>query len=409
MQPIRIAITVALVWTLACPVLASEWQTLKDGNHRIEPSMTSDKEAAKETSVALPEDHYDPGQGTIEGAFGVIFGEPVEKAYITQPLGWKTPANLPQGLTYKGLLQPLTIEQIQIDPPVQPALLTKQKTRYQAFLDFKSRPISISTDAFTDAEGVIEIISRKYGAPDEVDGRRSTYIRGDHRLHIYSKHKSSAQLVYVDVAHYENYLKERNRSLKRKFRSGELDYLSPAELEIVELASRLEAFREGPGHAFGLTFGSRVGFKAVPDEFIPFDAPKPLNFSRRGNYQIMVSPDLMPIAVRYELKGKASDLSRTKDKLELAMELAFAGFLKQTPRHTVLSFKQHAYSLLIRDGKFNFTVHDRAENTARNNRVKQARIAAAEAKKELERLAELERQRQAIAARQKQIAEEKAF
>jgi hypothetical protein len=91
------------------------------------------------------------------------------------------------------------------------------------------------------------------------------------------------------------------------------------------------------------------------------------------------------------------------------MELAFAGFLKQTPRHTVLSFKQHAYSLLIRDGKFNFTVHDRVENTARNNRVKQARIAAAEAKKELERLAELERQRQAIAARQKQIAEEKAF
>ena len=123
----------------------------------------------------------------------------------------------------------------------------------------------------------------------------------------------------------------------------------------------------------------------------------------------MVSPDLMPIAVRYELPGSGQNLTSVKDKLELAMELAFAGFLKQTKNHSVVSFKQHAYSLLIRNGKFNFTVHDRSENKARTERVKAAKLAAAEAKKEQERLAELERQRQEIAARQKQIEEEKAF
>ena len=280
---------------------------------------------------------------------------------------------------------------------------------YQVLVDFDGLPMSICTDAFSNAGPILAIITRKYGEPDEVDGKRSTYIRGEHRLHIYSKHESSAQLVYEDVKTFRDYLAERNLSLKRKFRNRELDRLAPNEQEIVDLAGQLATFRQGEGEAFGLLFGRRVGFRAEPDEFVPFDAPALLEPFKSGEYKIMVSPDLMPIAVRYQLTAELSKLSATKDKLELAMELAFAGFLKQTPRHTVLSFNQHAYSLLIRNGQFNFTVHDRAENSARNDRVKQAKIAAAEAKKEQERLAELERQRQEIAARQKQIAEEKAF
>jgi hypothetical protein len=123
----------------------------------------------------------------------------------------------------------------------------------------------------------------------------------------------------------------------------------------------------------------------------------------------MVSPDLMPIALRYELSGNEAQLTKTKQELELAMELAFAGFLKQTPTHTVLTFKQQAYSLLIRNGKFQFTVHDRQENADRNKRHKLEQIAEAEAEKERQRLAELQRQREIIAARLKQIEEEKAF
>lgn len=405
-----VMVPVIAVWLLAADALAaSEWQTLKDGSHRIEADRQEAPKEEKITEIALPEGHYDPGQGTIEGAFGIMFGAPIDSIHVTNSLGWNSPAALPNDLEYTGLLKPLTIQQVLVQPPIEPSLLADQKTTYKAFVDFEGRPLSIRTSAFSEAEAIIEIISRKYGAPDEVDGKRSTYIRGDHKLHIYSKHASSAQLVYEDLAAFKNYLAERNLSLKRKYRNRQQDRLSPREQEIIDLALKLEQFRQGPGEAFGLTFGSRVGFKAIPDEFVPFDAPKPLSALRHGNYQIMVSPDLMPIAVRYELMGKPETLNYTKEKVELAMELAFAGFLKQTPNHTVLSFKQHAYSLLIRNGSFKFTVHDRKENTARNNRVKEAKVAAAEAKKEQQRLAELERQRQEIARRQKQIAEEKAF
>ena len=95
------------------------------------------------------------------------------------------------------------------------------------------------------------------------------------------------------------------------------------KLGLVELAKQLETFRQGEGQAFGMTFGRRVGFRAEPDEFVSFTAPEPMGF-KTGDYKIMVSPDLMPIAVRYELLGKPEKLSQTKDKLELAMELAFA-------------------------------------------------------------------------------------
>jgi len=180
-----------------------------------------------------------------------------------------------------------------------------------------------------------------------------------------------------------------------------------------------------------LPFGKRIGFRATPEEFVAFDDAIPLTGFNSGKYRIMVSPDLMPIALRYEFSGDDAKLEEIKQELEFAMELAFAGFIKQTPKHTVLTFKHQAYSLLIRNGKFQFTVHDREENAALNKRNKLARIAAAEAEKariiaaeeaekariiaaaeaekERKRLEELERQRAAIAARQKQIEEEKAF
>ncbi len=398
-----------LVLALPQSLLAAEWQTLKEGSHRLEDEKTSKEQAPKPTTVPIPEDHYEPGQGTIDGAFGLLFGNVLEASHIVKSLGWQTPERLPTDLKYRGLVQPLTVEKLQLRPPLIPAPLAAQNVSFWAFVDFEQHPIAIGTSAFADAEEIIEIIKRKYGEPDEVEEGRSTYVRGQYRLHIYSKHQTSASLVYEDVESYRLYLAERNRSLKRKFRNREFSRLSPTEEIVVDIAKELETFRQGTGKAFGLEFGKRVGFKAAPDEFVDFPAPEPLGTLGGGDYKVMVSPDLMPIAIRYEKKGDEDDLGMTKQLVELAMELAFAGFLKQSPNHTVVSFNEHAYSLLIRNGQFNFTIHDRDENTARNDRVKQAKVAAAEARKEQERLAELERQRQAIAARQKQIDEEKAF
>mgnify|MGYP003672687899 FL=1 len=402
-----LAISLGCGWSL--PVYSAEWQELKDGKTRIiEPEIETD--LAPDTQIPLPVGHYNPGEGQIDSAFGFAFGEPIAPSAIQQELGWHELDALPGRLKYKGLVQPLTIREVKLNPPVQPPQLARQGVTYQARLDFDNVPLIIETSAFDDADSVIEVIKRKYGEPDEIDGDHLVYRREQRSLHIFQKGKSnSAFLRYEDDDVATAYITERNRSLKRKFREMQSDRLSPAEETVVSLARQLIIFRQDSGYAFGLPFGRRVSFRAEPDEFVPFSAPQPLPEFSKGEYKIMVSPDLMPIAVRYELAGTDQELDEIKQELELAMELAFAGFLKQTPTHTVLSFNQHAYSLLIRNGKFQFTVHDRQENNARNDRVKLAKQDAAAAKKELERLAELERQRQAIAARQKQIAEERAF
>ncbi|MGK0462236.1 MAG: hypothetical protein ACJA0W_003099 [Candidatus Azotimanducaceae bacterium] len=386
---------------------STEWQELQEGETRIAAPETENV-VIKAVEVPLPEGHYEPGQGTIDSAFGFVFGEPISDEKIDRDLGWQAPAELPLKLKYVGIVKPFTMHRVKLLPPAQPPQLKRQSVSYRAFLNFDQQPLVIETSSFDQASEVIEVIQRKYGTPDKVDGQHLTYHRGDRQLHVFQK-GNSAFLRYEDLALYTAYMSERNRSLKRKFREDRLEHLSPEEKRVVTLGQQLEAFRLDNGTAFGLPFGKRVSFRAVPDEFVTFDAPKPLEKFVLGQYKIMVSPDLLPIAVRYELTGEAAVLVHTKEQIELAMELAFAGFQKQTPHHSVVSFNHHAYSILIRSGKFQFTIHDRQQNRAKNDRDKQRKIDAHEADEERERIAELERQRQAIAARLRQIEEEKAF
>lgn len=386
---------------------ASEWQELEHGNTRIIKEETEPAPPAE--NVPLPKGHYAPGEGIIDSAFGIAFNLPIPESQIDQNLGWHKPPRLPAKPKYSGLVKPLTIQSLALRPPVQPSVLLQQQTRYTAWVDFEQRPIAIETSTFQNAKAVIEIIVRKYGEPDEKDDEHLIYRREQRTLQIFLQPKNHAFLRYEDQDTLNAYMYERNLSLKRKFTEGRTEHLSPIEKEIFALARQLETFRRDYGAAFGLPFGKRIGFRAAPDEFVPFNAPKPLAVFDYGEYQIMVSPDLMPIAVRFEVSGDEALLAKTKQELEFALELAFAGFLKQTPNHTVLSFKQQAYSLLIRQGKFQFTVHDRQENSDRNEREKMARIAVVESEKERQRLAELKRQQEAIAARLKQIEEEKAF
>lgn len=407
LRPLLIVLTVLGLSLCYGPVSASEWQELEQGHKRI--STEEEKPTDPETSIVLPDGHYAPGEGTIESAFGVDFGVPIPANQIARALGWLAPPRLPEKPKYAGLILPMTVEAMALAPPLQPSQLVQQKTRYTVWVDFDRHPIAVETSTFGNAASIIEIIARKYGDPDEAEGDHLIYRRGTQALHIYQQPNNQAFLRYEDLETFEAYMYERNLSLKRKFREDRTDRLSPIEKEIVDLARQLETFRRDHGAAFGLPFGKRVGFRAAPDEFVAFDAPKPLSNFDYGRYRVMVSPDLMPIAVRWEVEGDEALLSRTKQVLEFAMELAFAGFLKQTPKHTVLTFKQQAYSLLIRQGKFQFTVHDRQENADRNAREKLARLAAANAVEERQRLAELKRQQEAIAARQKQIEEEKAF
>ena len=402
--------TLVLCLVLALlPLIArsAEWQELKHGDTRIssdEPEVELEKD-----QLELPEGHYAPGEGTIDSAFGIILGTPIPSAHVAREGGWREPPRMPDKPSFMGLVKPLTVQSLILSPPETAPALERQGVTYTAWVDFEQRPIAIETSPFTGATEILEVIQRKYGEPEEVESSHLVYRRDQQSLHIYKLGKDKAFLRYQDLSILVPYMEKRNLSLKRKFRNDDPSDLSPKELEIFTLAKQLETFRRDHGEAFGLPFGKRVGFRATPDEFVPFESAVPLSAFNEGDYRIMVSPDLMPIALRYELSGSEAKLASTKQELELAMELAFAGFLKQTPHHTVLSFKQQAYSLLIRNGKFQFTVHDREENADRNEREKLARRQAAEAEKERQRLAELERQREIIAARQKQIEEEKAF
>ena len=398
-----------IVLALSLPLSAqnAEWQELREGKTRIAAPKAQAAEI-KEVEVALPDGHYELGLGAIDSAFGFVFGEPISEQQIDRDLGWKQPQDLPKNLSYLGIVKPFTVQRVILNPPLQPPQLKRQGVSYRAFVNFDQQPMVIETSSFDDAQDVLEVIQRKYGLPDEVDGQHSVYRRGDRQLHVFQK-GNSAFLRYEDLALYKAYMKERNRSLNRKFREDRIKRLSPEEKRVVTLADQLRAFRLDQGTAFGLAFGKRVSFRAEPDEFVLFDAPKPLEKFVVGQYKIMVSPDLMPIAVRYELTGEDALLAHTKDQIELAMELAFSGFQKQTLRHTVVSFNHHAYSLIVRGGKLQFTIHDRQQNRARVDREKQIKGDALEAKRERERIAELERQRQLIAARLKQIAEEQAF
>ena len=84
---------------------AAEWQTLKDGSHRIDAPESDEPEPEKITELPLPEGHYEPGQGTIDGAFGILFGQPIENTWTQKSLGWTTPPSLPEGLEYRGIVK----------------------------------------------------------------------------------------------------------------------------------------------------------------------------------------------------------------------------------------------------------------------------------------------------------------
>lgn len=384
-----------------------EWQELKESDHRIKPQSPKDQNTDIQT--ALPEGHYEVGQGQIDGAFGLVFGEPIKGIHIAQDLGWRKPKYLPAEPSYEGKLKPFTVQTLKLSPPLQPGVLEQQQTQYMAVVDFNNHPITIETSVFNKAGDVINVIQRKYGEPDTQSTQQMSYQRGDLSLHIDLLDQDRARLRYQSLNTYQAYMKERNRALRTKFHRKTDAGLSPDELSIIHLARQIETYREDRGMAFGLPFGKRIGFRAKPDQYVPFEAPQPLSTFTDGNYHIMVSPDLIPIALRYELTGTDAELAKRKGDIEAALELAFAGFIKQTPNHSVLSFGPNAYSLIVRNGSFKFTIHDRAENKKRNSREKLAQVAKAEAERERLRQLEIARQKQAIAERQKQIKEEVAF
>ena len=385
------------------PGYGSEWQTLREGTHRITAPESSEPEPEKMTEVPLPEGHYDPGQGDIDGAFGVSFGAPIDKSWVSKRQGWTTPPSLPADLAYRGLVQPL-IENVLIAPPVEPPQLAAEEVHYSVYLDFDGLPMSISTSAFKDAEPIIEIIARKYGEPDElmasdppISGEITGYTSIQNTSLALSWSTRMSRLtgaILRNATEPETEIQEsRTRSSRAKRKRGcRLQPNSPRSVR--------------RGRRFGLEFGRRVGFRAEPDEFVPFDAPTPLTSFDSGQYKIMVIRILcrLPCAIT---TGQSKKLAATK-RLSWQWIWPLPAFSNRR-----LAIRCHSLTntptLCIRNGQFNFTVHDRAENSAHNDRVKEAKIAAAEAKKERKRLAELERQRQEIAARQKQIAEEKAF
>jgi hypothetical protein len=134
---------------------------------------------------------------------------------------------MPERPVFNGLVKPITVQSLLLDPPEKAAALERQGVTYTAWVDFEQRPIAIETSSFGGAADIIEVIARKYGEPDEIDARQLIYRREQQVLHIYQHGKDQAFLRYEDISVLESYMEKRNLSLKRKFRNNDTDFLVP--------------------------------------------------------------------------------------------------------------------------------------------------------------------------------------
>ncbi|MBV1877369.1 MAG: hypothetical protein KUG79_06980 [Pseudomonadales bacterium] len=382
---LKLAIFISLVNSLWLnTAFAQEWQQIPSQQGRLKPQP--DKDQSAQQANKSPPTIYKSGEGALTGAFGIDFDLPLKAQYIKKHLGWVKVKKLPSKLVYFGTVKPFDLKSYLISPPIIPPLLREQNVEYQVYVDFAEKPLWIIARYIPNMDKVIDILTRKYGALGDLTSRKILFALGNRQIHI-DRGGSRGTLTYLDMANFKQYLTIRNLKIRRKYNELERKYLNPRERLIMDLADQMVALRQDMKHAMGITFGQRVGFRASPDQYSLYNPAKPFTGMGKGTYRIMVNPKLIPISVHFELTGNEADLLNSKQLLDHALEIAFGGFLKRTPKHSVLSLQGNSIAVLIRKGRMRLTVVDSAENKAYSERLRDIELAA--------QLAETIRQRKA--------------
>jgi len=421
-----------LLFVVSATLTAADWKDVPKGKNRLKsaelqnPARTKDDpEATKPVEVAsddaskkqrqkeldLKDGLYTSGMGEISGAFGINFGEVLPKSVIVKNLGWKELTSLPNSLSFIVVDRVLDMPTVHIKPPAIPRLLANKNIAYRAFLGFENQPLWLQAKSIPNIKEVKAVLKRKYGEPDSELNQQLVFKRQGKVLY-FSHKRSRGTLDYYDLASFQDYLDRRKVGLRSKYEEPTRLRLSETEIKVFTVADQLEVSRKLSGSIFGVEFNKRVGFLANPDEYVTLASAVPFKEYTGGTYKIMVSPDLMPIMLRYEISLSHSEVNKQKAIFDQALELVYGGFLKKTSKHTVITFQGISISVLIRSGKLSFTVLNNAENKLYNTRVKVKRIAEREAEaarlkaladikqKKLDKIARLKRERELAIARQ---------
>jgi len=369
-------------------VHAQEWQEIPDSAVRLEEASAVDTPKKQITEVPDLEDpsFYKKGEGTISGAFGILFGVPLDKDVVLSHPGWIEPPERPSQFAYYGVVKPFTMDVYLLQPPNIPKLLQAKGTRFRAYTNYRNHPIWISVNVGDNLDKVIPLLSRKYGAPttdfvEGIDSGNSYYSDGQNMIRVSAK---QAVIDYFDMFAFKDYMAQRNKSLRKKFLDSDRSRLTQYEQSLMRIADQIATQGTSFGSAFGIEFGKRVPFVAQPDSPRTFRAPVPFSDLGNGEHSITVSPDLHPISIRYEVEGSELELSLYKGLVDHALKLNFGGFLKNSANHTVISVGGRSVSAMIRAGKFSLTFIDAKGQRMMREREKivEDRIKAAAARKQ---------------------------
>jgi hypothetical protein len=432
---------VLLLTILTLSIQAEQWQEVPLGMQRLKPSPESKENSPPSTippaedleedtpnktippSAYLDSSLYPLGEGEILGAFGISFTETLDNSLIISELGWRPVEKLPGGLKYKESDLALDFETFHIKPPSTPSLMSSKGITYTVTLDFDGKPLSIQAEGILNIKDIIPVLKRKYGEANTETTSQITFLRGNNALYIEVK-RNRASLRYYNIAALGAYIKRREINLIEKYQSASRELITDTERRIFLLADQFLASRKTGGGSFGLSFQNRIGFLAKPDEYIALIGANALKGLTNGQYLVMVSPELMPITMRYEIKAPKSQLSHLKTILDHALLLTYGGFLKKTTHHSVIAFSGIAISVLIRSGKLSLSIVNSAENKLYNKRENKRLLAKQEAEalrlkrladikqKKLDKIASMKREKELAVARKqrkKEIKEETGF
>ena len=387
-------------------VYAQEWEEIPATELRLKNEIPVEvkPEPEPEPSELQDPSFYQQGEGTISGAFGILFGTPLESNIISSRPGWHQPPNLPSQFAYYGVVKPFTMEVFGLKPPNVPAVLRDKKASFKAYTNYRNHPIWISASVKGKLEKIVPLLTRKYGEPETdliegIDSGYTYYNDGINRIRVSSKNQV---IDYFDIPAFTDYMKQRNKSLRKKFLDEDRSRLTQYEQSLMRIADQIAMQGTSLGSAYGVEFGKRVSFLVKPDVPQSFDAPVKFSDLGKGTYSMVVSPDLQPISIRYEVPGSKLELGLYKGLIDHALKLNFGGFLKNSANHSVITVSGKSVSAMIRSGKFSLTFINTKEQKLL--RAREQAIA------DKIRAAEQERKRlEAIEKRKKEIKDEEAF
>lgn len=323
---------------------------------------------------------------TIDGAFGVDFGRPLDSdalgATVAEPVAPLPPSNLDQTLP-----EPVPGDHDgwhHVAPELLPPRFAGDATRLMVLVTAEGLPARIvlakpAGDCEALMDWLAESLGRKYGAGDdaEVDpaqgqDRAVRFYRGERQIDA-GCGPAGLLLQYTDARAYGRWQSERFAARAAYRKEQEALARAAAEVEERKLQAFADAFTFGDGRRLEGALGVRFEdpFEGLED-FTPDQAadvtleglPEPL---AAGRYQITLSPSAEPVRVA----GWFPDPEGTAfEQLSRAVGAKFGAPMKHTDSHRIYRINGDfiVFRRLERLGQSTISVIDASAQQAQRER-----------------------------------------